>query len=166
MTLYQQWAKTAYTPDGQSNPKFWKTFRPAEREIYRHVLGEKLERFEFTPAEFAEKFGVPASYACGFAEGISPALSNEIDAESMEDDAKVTLDIDFEKLYKKMIELKADHLYSLPEWESIFDKETLEKYKFDMTKGRVFVRETEKIGRNDLCPCGSGKKYKKCCGLS
>ena len=21
-----------------------------------------------------------------------------------------------------------------------------------------------KVGRNDLCPCGSGKKYKKCCG--
>jgi len=26
------------------------------------------------------------------------------------------------------------------------------------------VRNTENIGRNDLCPCGSGKKYKKCCG--
>ena len=26
-----------------------------------------------------------------------------------------------------------------------------------------YVRETPKIGRNDLCPCGSGKKYKKCC---
>ncbi len=25
-------------------------------------------------------------------------------------------------------------------------------------------RSTSKIGRNDLCPCGSGKKYKKCCG--
>jgi preprotein translocase subunit SecA len=26
------------------------------------------------------------------------------------------------------------------------------------------VRGTAKIGRNDPCPCGSGKKYKKCCG--
>lgn len=25
---------------------------------------------------------------------------------------------------------------------------------------------TQKVGRNDPCPCGSGKKYKKCCGLS
>ncbi|PYY16390.1 MAG: hypothetical protein DMG61_04445 [Acidobacteria bacterium] len=25
-------------------------------------------------------------------------------------------------------------------------------------------RVGEKVGRNDLCPCGSGKKYKKCCG--
>ena len=28
------------------------------------------------------------------------------------------------------------------------------------------VRNTEKIGRNDPCPCGSGKKYKKCCGAN
>ena len=28
------------------------------------------------------------------------------------------------------------------------------------------VRETPKVGRNDPCPCGSGKKYKKCCGRS
>jgi uncharacterized protein len=25
-------------------------------------------------------------------------------------------------------------------------------------------REAPKVGRNDACPCGSGKKYKKCCG--
>ena len=28
----------------------------------------------------------------------------------------------------------------------------------------TFVREQPKIGRNEPCPCGSGKKYKKCCG--
>jgi len=28
----------------------------------------------------------------------------------------------------------------------------------------TFRRETQKVGRNDPCPCGSGKKYKKCCG--
>ncbi len=26
------------------------------------------------------------------------------------------------------------------------------------------TRKQEKVGRNDLCPCGSQKKYKKCCG--
>ncbi|MCL2318567.1 MAG: SEC-C metal-binding domain-containing protein, partial [Treponema sp.] len=26
------------------------------------------------------------------------------------------------------------------------------------------VRSAPKVGRNDPCPCGSGKKYKKCCG--
>jgi SEC-C motif domain protein len=31
-------------------------------------------------------------------------------------------------------------------------------------RGETHVRETPKIGRNSPCPCGSGKKYKKCCG--
>ena len=36
--------------------------------------------------------------------------------------------------------------------------------------GKAIVRKpvvkTVKVGRNDPCPCGSGKKYKKCCGLN
>lgn len=31
-------------------------------------------------------------------------------------------------------------------------------------KPETFVRSTQKIGRNDPCPCGSGNKFKKCCG--
>ena len=31
-------------------------------------------------------------------------------------------------------------------------------------KVETVVHEGPKIGRNDPCPCGSGKKYKKCCG--
>jgi preprotein translocase subunit SecA len=31
-------------------------------------------------------------------------------------------------------------------------------------KQKPVVRESAKVGRNDPCPCGSGKKYKKCCG--
>lgn len=33
-----------------------------------------------------------------------------------------------------------------------------------MAEQQPFVRQNPKIGRNDPCPCGSGKKYKKCCG--
>jgi uncharacterized protein YecA (UPF0149 family) len=32
------------------------------------------------------------------------------------------------------------------------------------TAVKTIVRDEPKIGRNDPCPCGSGKKYKKCCG--
>jgi SEC-C motif-containing protein len=34
----------------------------------------------------------------------------------------------------------------------------------EMVKQQPVVREEPKVGRNDPCPCGSGKKYKKCCG--
>ena len=33
-------------------------------------------------------------------------------------------------------------------------------------KGQTVRREQPKVGRNDPCPCGSGKKYKKCCGAA
>ena len=32
------------------------------------------------------------------------------------------------------------------------------------SRGTVSIRKNTKVGRNDLCPCGSGKKYKNCCG--
>jgi len=35
---------------------------------------------------------------------------------------------------------------------------------FDNVKQKALNAEGEKVGRNDLCPCGSGKKYKRCCG--
>jgi uncharacterized protein YecA (UPF0149 family) len=34
----------------------------------------------------------------------------------------------------------------------------------DATASKNNANHLDKIGRNDLCPCGSGKKYKKCCG--
>jgi preprotein translocase subunit SecA len=33
-----------------------------------------------------------------------------------------------------------------------------------VVREKVKNEEGEKVGRNDFCPCGSGKKYKKCCG--
>jgi preprotein translocase subunit SecA len=44
------------------------------------------------------------------------------------------------------------------------DKNDKPKGGVDLVKQKVVNAEGEKIGRNDLCPCGSGKKYKKCCG--
>jgi SEC-C motif-containing protein len=52
---------------------------------------------------------------------------------------------------------------------SLFEKEQGE-WKFVDAEGAESgtpIRRTEpKIGRNDPCSCGSGKKYKKCCGIN
>ncbi len=34
----------------------------------------------------------------------------------------------------------------------------------EFVKEEPIVREEPRVGRNDVCPCGSGKKFKKCCG--
>ena len=39
-----------------------------------------------------------------------------------------------------------------------------EQAALEQPKVETIRRDTEKVGRNDPCPCGSGKKYKKCCG--
>ena len=51
--------------------------------------------------------------------------------------------------------------------ERSFFKRLDGQWKFmdgELVKPKPFVREEPKPGRNDPCPCGSGKKYKKCCG--
>lgn len=45
---------------------------------------------------------------------------------------------------------------------SSLDAATIKRL-MDYQNRKPSVREYKKIGRNDLCPCGSGKKYKKCC---
>jgi uncharacterized protein len=48
--------------------------------------------------------------------------------------------------------------------DGITDEEFGDDYQDDDYYPETYVRTEPKIGRNDLCPCGSGKKYKKCCG--
>ena len=49
--------------------------------------------------------------------------------------------------------------------QNIERKETVKKtVTNDGKEGRKLQAHTKKIGRNDPCPCGSGKKYKQCCG--
>ena len=63
-----------------------------------------------------------------------------------------------------------------PEAEHLSDSSTVEKDGMiyhgsrdepgEQPKVQQVIREGEKVGRNDPCPCGSGKKYKKCHGKS
>jgi hypothetical protein len=164
MSLYEQWLKAAYDANGRSDSKLWSDYLPKEQAVYEDILGNKTELTETTVSEFSKKYGLPETYVCGFADGIKDALVNELDPETLESGSSLVLRIDFRKLYQKMIEYKARKLYSLSQWDTILSPEEREGLKYEATQGKVFVRESEKIGRNDLCPCGSGKKYKKCCG--
>ena len=47
--------------------------------------------------------------------------------------------------------------------KEIYSEEELKKL-YKEQKESTTIRKEKKIGRNDPCPCGSGKKYKKCCG--
>ena len=116
-----------------------------------------------TVKELAEKYGQDVMTMVGFLDGINDSLKTANPIETMEEDTVVSLAFDKELLYKNMIDAKADWLYGLPQWDKIFDAET-KKRLYREQKQSGTVRKAKKIGRNDPCPCGSGKKYKFCCG--
>ncbi|UOD34648.1 UPF0149 family protein [Deferribacteraceae bacterium V6Fe1] len=62
------------------------------------------------------------------------------------------------KLIYKIIPSAVEGIKAVGE---MFLDERKKKFKENLNKTK---KKKEKIGRNDLCPCGSGKKYKKCCG--
>ena len=99
----------------------------------------------------------------GFLDGINDSLKTPNQLEKLEPDSEVSLTYDTELLYKNMVEAKAHWLYSLPEWEAHLSLERRQELYREQKNSKTVVKGP-KTGRNDPCPCGSGKKYKKCCG--
>ena len=99
----------------------------------------------------------------GFLDGINDSLKKPNPIEEMTEDTEVSLDFDNELLYKNMVDAKADWLYELPACNKIFDAEKKRALYLAAKKMNTVVKG-KKVGRNDPCPCGSGKKYKYCCG--
>ena len=131
--------------------------------LYEYILGEKVTKLGGTIAEIAAKYNMTPVEAVAFVDGINEALINPYDVNTLEENTVVELEIDFEKLYKKMVEYKADHLYSLPQWDNIFTEAQRKEMFLDQRNSKTIIKGA-KVGRNDPCPCGSGKKYKHCCG--
>ena len=99
----------------------------------------------------------------GFLDGINESLKTPNPIEDMDENTQVSLDIDLEQLYYHMVEAKADWLDELPAWDELLTPERRKELYMEQKKSGTIVKE-KKVGRNDPCPCGSGKKYKFCCG--
>ena len=163
-SLYDTWFFKAYKQeDTRARQLVWASYLEAEQKIYEEILENKITKIEGTIAELSEKYKMPTDEIVAFVDGINEVLPELIEVKELTEDSKVELNIDFERLYKKMVEYRADHLYDLPQWNNIFDEETRKVFYKEQRSSTTIVKG-EKIGRNDPCPCGSGKKYKKCCG--
>ncbi len=165
MALLEEWQKIAYDQqeDRGKLQKFWQRYFMLEKGVYEKLLTNPDEKVEGTVKELAEKYDLSIMDMTGFLDGINDSLVTPNPIDTMEEDTKVSLAFDKEKLYKNMVDAKADWLYELPQWDEIFDADTKRKLYLEQKKsGTVVVGK--KVGRNDPCPCGSGKKYKFCCG--
>jgi len=166
MTLLENWRNLGYG-DGLNDKEresLWDGYFIIEKSIYEKILDNPAAVIQGTVKELAEQFGTEALIMTGFLDGINESLKGyENPLETMEEDTIVKIEIDPEKLYYNMVGAKADWLYTMPQWDSILNEES-RKELYKQQKASGTVRKDKKVGRNDLCPCGSGQKYKKCCG--
>ena len=166
MALLEQWRDMAYDEKADKNElqKLWSDYFQKEKEIYAQILATPDEVVTGTVKELAEKYDVDLMTMTGFLDGINDSLVTANPIEEMEEDTVVSLEYDKELLYKNMVAAGADWLYGLEEWNAIFDADKQKELYKEQKKSMTVVHETPKIYPNDPCPCGSGKKYKKCCG--
>lgn len=165
MGLLKQWRDVAYSQqaDKAKLQKFWAEYFVIEKGIYEQLLSNPDEVVRGTVKELADKYKVNVMTMTGFLDGINDSLKVQNPIEEMEEDTEVNLGFDKELLYKNMVDAKADWLYELPAWNKIFDAEKKRALYLAAKKMNTVVKG-KKVGRNDPCPCGSGKKYKYCCG--
>ena len=165
MVLLQQWRDTAYSQqtDKKVLQKFWTDYFMIEKGIYEKLLSEPDVKVKGTVKELAAKYEIPVMTMVGFLDGIDESLIVPNPIEEMDEDTEVNLIFDKEKLYKNMVDAKADWLYGLPMWDNIFDEDKKKALYREAKKANTVIKG-KKVGRNDPCPCGSGKKYKFCCG--
>ncbi len=164
-SLLGRWRAKAYDQNADKKwlKKLWDDYFAEEKAIYASLLSNPDEEVKGTVKELAERYGVSVDTMVGFLDGINESLKTANPIETMTEDTEVSLAFDKERLYKNMVDAKADWLYGLPQWNDIYSEEEQHALYMEQKKSGTIVKP-KKIGRNDPCPCGSGKKYKYCCG--
>jgi Preprotein translocase subunit SecA (ATPase, RNA helicase) len=164
MSIYKDWTDMVVDyVKHRGEEAFWREYGTIEKNVYTELLANHAQTMKGTINDLAEKFDTTKEFFMGFLDGINDSLVEPLDLENLGADEEIELKVDHEKLYFNMLDAKAAYLYELPQWEGIFSKEKRKDILRQWRESKTVVAEN-KVGRNDPCPCGSGKKYKKCCG--
>ena len=164
MALFNKWEKLIKEERDEGQFRvFWKEYSEAEMTIYADILSHKDEKMSGKIGELAEKYKVRPVMFMGFLDGIQSSLNKPFALDELDEESQIDLDIDFEKLLFNMHDAGAEHLYGLAEWANVFDANKQEEIYKAYKQSKTYHRAQPKVGRNDPCPCSSGKKYKHCC---
>lgn len=165
MSYFSEWNdEIARLTESGENSDFIKDYYRLEQAAYHQILMDPQAKWEGSFRELQEKlgFGQDARIFAGFLEGVNTSLKHPLDLDSLNDESPIQLEINYETLLYNMHDAKANWLYDLEAWDNVFSPEKraeiAKKFRLDHTA------VSNKVGRNDPCPCGSGKKYKQCCG--
>ena len=146
--------------------QFGDTLRELERVVMLKVVDQKWMEHIDNMDELKRGVGLRA-YGQK-----DPIVVYREEGSNMFDEMIVDIKFDVAKLL--MHATKRDEGQSRKETAKITDAKLQEKAAIELVDGKLspkeggvnktIVNEEPKVGRNDPCPCGSGKKYKNCCG--
>ena len=110
MALLKEWRDVAYNVKTNKGglQRFWAKCFETEKNVYIQLLSNPDEQVKGTVKELAEKYGLDVFNMTGFLDGINDSLVEPNPIEEMEEDTEVNLIFDKEKLYKNMVDAKAD----------------------------------------------------------
>ena len=150
----------------EKSEKFGDSFRELERVVMLKIVDQKWMEHIDNMDELKNGIGLRA-YGQK-----DPVVVYRMEGFDMFD--QMVDDIKFDVVKLLMHATKRDEGASRKEAAQITDTKLQEKAAIELVDGKLspkegginktIVNETPKIGRNDPCPCGSGKKYKNCCG--
>ena len=162
MSLFKDWQERLQNQGTDENQKFFESYLEKETQAYKAILSSGTTSITGRIDELAKKYDMDNTTFMGFLDGINTSLDSSLDLEALTEDSEIDKSILLYKLYYNMLNAKANWLYELEEWDDLLSAEerTSIRKKFNEDHRAV----STKVGRNDPCPCGSGKKYKKCCG--
>ena len=150
----------------EKSEKFGETFRELERVVMLKIVDQKWMEHIDNMDELKNGIGLRA-YGQK-----DPVVVYRMEGFDMFD--QMVDDIKFDVVKLLMHATKRDEGASRKEAAQITDAKLQEKAAIELVDGKLspkegginktIVNESPKVGRNDPCPCGSGKKYKNCCG--
>lgn len=165
MKLFEQWQEYLEKQnEAKEYADFFARYLEQETVVYKKLLGERRFQLKGTLAVLAAEIGMDNVTFCGFLDGANTSFETEVVLEDLSEETELDVTFVPEKLYYNMLAAKANWLYGLPEWDTILTDEVRRDIR--MQYNQDTRASSEKVGRNDPCPCGSGKKYKKCCGAN
>ena len=163
MNLYQEWNTLVEEKQtARDGKEFWKSYFEGEKESYAAILADQRWVLEGMAGDLAKEFQMDPVWFAGFLDGINSSLTEPLSLGELSEESPIHLTIEPEKLYLNMLHAKADWLYNLPQWDDILTAE--QRREINQEYRSMMMAKSTKVGRNEPCPCGSGKKYKKCCG--
>ena len=159
MSIYSDWTSIAQMQrTDRETQEFWTAYFAMEQGVYEKILSRPQEPYTGTFKELAGEFDMELPVFAGFIDGINTSLkAGEYDLESLTEDSPVSLEVDLEKLYYNMLDAKAEWLYTLPMWNDLLTDERRKEITKEYRAANTYVAAPT-VGRNDPCPCGSGKK--------